>query len=70
MKLKKCPLLVQSDTNPSNLRNGVSWTRTYFLGCKGEECAAFYFEKGRRRCRKFDTVLEIYEDEKEDDHET
>ena len=48
---KACPLLVQSDTLPSLTMRGEEYTRTYFLECLGEKCAAFsmqdYF------CEKF-----------------
>lgn len=45
MKRKGCPLLIQSDTNPSLTMSGQSWTRTYMLECVGEKCAA-YWENG------------------------
>ena len=38
---KACPLLVQSDTYPSLTMRGESHTRTFFLECLGEKCAAF-----------------------------
>lgn len=41
MKRKRCPLLIQSDTNPSLTMLGQSWTRTYMLECVGEKCAAY-----------------------------
>lgn len=41
MKRKGCPLLIQSDTNPSLTMAGQSWTRTYMLMCVGEKCAAY-----------------------------
>lgn len=40
-ELKPCPLLVQSDTNPSSVQN---WMRPYFLECFGDRyvlCAAY-----------------------------
>lgn len=46
MKRKACPLLVQSDTNLSMTIGGQSWTRTYFLRCIGEECAAYHTQDG------------------------
>ena len=48
---KGCPLLVQSDTNKSLTVSGQSWTRTYFLECLGEKCAAYRRGYG---CLKFD----------------
>lgn len=42
MKRKACPMLVQSETNPSYTIEGQSWTRTYFLECLGEKCAAYH----------------------------
>jgi hypothetical protein len=53
--LKACPLLVQSDTNPSLTVSGQSWTRTYLLRCPGDECAAY--QNGH--CAKFDTDVKI-----------
>jgi len=41
MKLKACPLLVQSDTTPSWTVGGECHTRTYFSECLGEKCAGF-----------------------------
>lgn len=41
MKRKKCPLLIHSNTHQSIRIPGESWTRTYFLECIGEECAAY-----------------------------
>ena len=40
MEYKACPLLVQSDTNPSLMIQGESHTRTYFLRCIGPKCVA------------------------------
>lgn len=51
MEFKGCPLLVQSDTNQSCTTAGQSWTRTYFLECIKEKCAA-YKEQGCF-CEKF-----------------
>nr|DAO50969.1 MAG TPA: hypothetical protein [Caudoviricetes sp.] len=41
MNRKGCPLLVQSETNPSMTITGQSWTRTWFAECIGEKCAAY-----------------------------
>lgn len=58
---KVCPLLVQSDTNPSYTVQGQSWTRTYFLECLGEKCVAYRKELG---CLKFDdNPVELKEEE-------
>lgn len=51
MKRKGCPLLVQSETNPSMTVKGQSWTTTYFLECIGEKCAAYHSQDGF--CKKF-----------------
>ncbi len=51
MERKGCPLLVQSDTTPSLTMTGQSWTRTYFLECLGEKCAAYHAQDGF--CKKF-----------------
>ena len=53
MKYKVCPLLIQSDTNPSCAVSGQSWTRTYFLECIGEKCAAYNGQHGI--CERFYT---------------
>lgn len=50
-KRKVCPLLVQSDTNPSCTVTGQSWTRTYFLECLGNKCVAYRAGYG---CLRFD----------------
>ena len=60
MKRKACPLLVQSDTQPSFTINGESHTRTYFLECSGEKCAAY--EKKSGCCRRFQVSV-IFEKE-------
>lgn len=51
MKRKGCPLLVQSDTNPSLTVSNQSFTRTWFLECLGEKCAAYHEQDGF--CGKF-----------------
>lgn len=53
MKRKGCPLLIQSDTNPSITVTGQSWTRTYMLECIGEKCAAY--KRKDMFCEKFQT---------------
>lgn len=57
MKLRACPLLVQSDTSRSWTVEGESHTRTYFLRCLGEECAAF----AGGNCERFGTVAKMPE---------
>lgn len=70
VKLKKCPLLVQSDTRSSNLVAGESWTRSYMVPCIKDGCSAFDWDFRRGcYCKMFDTRLEIHEDEEEDKHE-
>lgn len=59
MKRKGCPLLVQSDTNPSLTMTGQSWTRTYFLECLGEKCAAYHAQDGF--CEKFQETVTVEE---------
>lgn len=58
MKRKGCPLLVQSETNPSLTMKGQSWTRTYMLECIGEKCAAY--QGGM--CDKFQTNVNLREE--------
>lgn len=58
MNRKGCPLLIQSDTNPSMTVNGQSWTRTYMLRCVGQQCAAY--QDGF--CRKFQTAVNLGEE--------
>lgn len=61
LKRKACPLLVQSDTNRSITVDGNGWTRTYFLECLGELCAAYRAGYG---CLKFDdNPVELKEEE-------
>ena len=52
---KCCPLLVQSETNPSMTVAGQSWTRTWFTECIGEKCAAY--QGGL--CDKFQTNVNL-----------
>ena len=59
MKYKGCPLLIQSDTNPSLTKQGQSWTRTYMLECVGEKCIAY--QDGY--CKKFCGPVELEEEE-------
>ena len=58
MERKGCPLLIQSDTNPSLTMAGQSWTRTYMLMCVGEKCAAY--QGGF--CDKFQTDVILKEE--------
>ena len=57
MKRKVCPLLVQSDTNPSLTLAGQSWTRTWLSECIGDKCAAY--QGGF--CDKFQTDVVLKE---------
>lgn len=57
MKRKGCPLLVQSDTNPSMTVQGQYWTRTYLLECLGEKCAAYHSQDGF--CDKFQGIVDM-----------
>lgn len=57
MNRKGCPLLIQSDTNPSMVVTGRSWTRTYMLECIGEKCVAY--QDGICDRFKNDVVLEV-----------
>ena len=59
MKRKGCPLLIQSDTNPSMTVTGQSWTRTYFLECLGEKCAAYNI--AHDICERFYTNVKMKE---------
>ena len=51
MKRKLCPLLVQSDTEPSYTVSGASRTRTYLSECLGQRCAAYFTQDGF--CERF-----------------
>ena len=55
MKRKRCPLLIQSDTNPSMTVSGRSWTRTYMMECIGELCAAYHTKDSW--CEKFQCTV-------------
>ncbi len=59
MKRKVCPLLVLSDTDQSLTMAGQSWTRTYFLECLGEKCAAYQWQDGF--CEKFQGIVTVKE---------
>lgn len=59
MKRKGCPLLIQSDTNQSLAMAGQSYTRTYFLECLGEKCAAYRSQDGF--CEKFQEIVILKE---------
>lgn len=63
MKRKGCPLLIQSDTNPSMTVQGQSWTRTYMLQCVGEKCAAYHTQDGF--CERFQGTV-VLREEKDD----
>lgn len=64
MKRKACPLLVQSDTEPSLIMQGASYTRTFFLECLGEKCAVYVQQDGF--CKKFQSTVIIRENEAEE----
>ncbi len=59
MKRKGCPLLVQSDTSASLTVQGQSYTRTYFLECLGEKCAAYRWQG--EFCEKFQGTVSLKE---------
>lgn len=61
MDRKGCPLLIQSDTEPSLTVSGRSYTRTYMLECVGGKCAAYKRENGF--CKRFNQplILEVEE---------
>lgn len=66
--MKGCPLLIQSDTEPSLLRGGESHTRTYMLTCIGEKCAAY--EQQSEFCNRFQsTVGENLMEQRREDRE-
>lgn len=41
MKMKGCPLLIQSHTSPSMMIRDESYTKSYMLECIGNKCAAY-----------------------------
>lgn len=55
MKRKACPLLVQSNTEPSLTIQGASYARTFFIECLGEKCAAYIQQYGF--CEKFQSTV-------------
>lgn len=57
MERKSCPLLVQSNTEPSLTIQGASYTRTFFIECLGEKCAAYIKQDGF--CKKFQSTVII-----------
>lgn len=57
MKRKSCPLLVQSNTEPSLTMQGASYSRTFFIECLGEKCAAYNQQYGF--CEKFQSTVII-----------
>ena len=60
---KGCPLLVQSETNPSLTMAGQSWTRTWFLDCSGPACAAW--DEVTHECNRFGTCVDIQKEDKD-----
>lgn len=65
MKRKGCPLLIQSDTQPSWTVYGESHTHSYMLQCIGEKCAAYGTQDGF--CERFQHSTALSE---EVDHAT
>ena len=63
MRRKICPFLVQSDTTPSLTMQGESWTRTYFMECLGESCAAY--DKRNGVCEMWKRVVRAEEVEED-----
>lgn len=61
MKRKVCPLLMQSNTEPSLTIQGASYTRTFFLECLGDKCAAYISQGGF--CEKFQSTVKMREAE-------
>ena len=57
LKMKRCPLLIQSETNVSVTVQGESYTRIYFSECIGKHCAAY--RDGE--CNKFNNIVASYE---------
>ncbi len=53
MEYKACPLLVQSDTTPSFTLKDAVYTRTYFLECLANKCAAYQIGM----CQRFNTTV-------------
>lgn len=58
--LRACPLLVQSNTEKSLTIPDTSYTRTFFIECLGDKCAAY--QDGV--CAKFGGKV-TYEDDTE-----
>lgn len=67
MKRKACPLLVQSNTEPSITMRDASYTRTFFLECLGERCAAFVQDEFGAFCKKFQSNVIIRANEEADE---
>lgn len=61
MKMKCCPLLVQSITTQSIIAEGEMSKISYFQKCIGENCAAF---KIGGFCEKFKSLVVIRDDTK------
>ena len=57
ISFKGCPLLVQSDTHPSLTMRGESHTRSYFLPCLGQKCAAYEWGPNGGDCHHFGTKV-------------
>ena len=64
MKRKACPLLVQSNTEPSLTMQGASYTRTFLIECLGEKCAAYIKQEGF--CEKFQSTVVFMTNEVEE----
>lgn len=54
LKIKWCPLLIQSETDLS--ARGEAYTRTYFSECIGKCCAAYIDGE----CKKFNNIVAFY----------
>lgn len=51
--MKVCPLLVQSDTNPSYTIDRQSYTITWLTECLGKKCSGY----ANGFCKRFDTFV-------------
>lgn len=63
MMLKKCPLLIQSNTILSMTVQGESHTISYMSQCIGNECAAYV----NGDCHRFGGVIDVCVRDKEAD---
>lgn len=51
--MKVCPLLVQSEPNPSYTDAGLFFTKTWFSECLGIKCGGY----ANGFCNRFDTYV-------------